>query len=541
MGMKKGQYLRYVPLIILISLIFFVINPSFFQNSLDSSTPNSFLASDAYAHLAYIDDVIENGNYNHESQFYVGFTGDEFSPREPPLMLFYVAFISNLFGIESHVAALFGLLLGIVLSISIIYVILNKFNWILAVLFLPVTLFLFTNPFVAGITWGFWKAYFMYFILVVGFLFFLTKLTKERAILLVLILSSLILASPALLMFFLLLFTFKLILEWSELKRNIITLLITGITSLIITSHYFLNYYVARTSGSSESKLLSTLGFAEGYHLYGANPYASNFGIFWYVALVGFMLALFYLIQNWKNRGSYKYKTFFLFTSFFIIFLLPLIGLTRINQFRLVWPLFIAFFIGLTGYFIIIFLTKKIVKLNKSIITLFAFAILILLMFNILEFSDNNMSITSPEYWDNLMYLHDLIIDPSLTQNSIVLSANRRMHYYDFSHFSQAQEEQVGLEEINSHYYCAIPEKSRDGLTIYTNEDEIEYCERRRDSGAEICSYDYILINKQYYDQEHYILLSNFINTQISEDFEMVNYGDQIILLKNINICEEEM
>ncbi len=116
MEQKHKEWLNYLPLIAVIIVIFYLVNPLFFQHTFYPSSPSNLLANDAYAHLAYINDVIEVGNYNHESQFYVGFSGDQVSPREPPLMLFYVAFIKNYLGIPSYAAAQFGLLLGIVLA-----------------------------------------------------------------------------------------------------------------------------------------------------------------------------------------------------------------------------------------------------------------------------------------------------------------------------------------------------------------------------------------------------------------------------------------
>ena len=547
MEQKHKEWLNYLPLIAVIIVIFYLVNPLFFQHTFYPSSPSNLLANDAYAHLAYINDVIEVGNYNHESQFYVGFSGDQVSPREPPLMLFYVAFIKNYLGIPSYAAAQFGLLLGIVLAISILYVLIKKYSLSWALGFLPATLFLFTFPFIAGITWGFWKAYFMYFILATALIFFLTELNKSRAALLVVVLSALILASPALLMFFLFLLFLKLLLEWPKLKQNFFTLLVTGLVTLTITIHYFLNYSVARTEGGTETKFLETLGIIGHYNLYAANPYASHFGWVWYIALIGFAYGIFWLVQNFKEKESYKYRLFTLSSYFFAIFLLPAVGITRIYQFRLVWPLFLALSVGLVIYLLVTLLKKK-VAVSGTLLAAGISLVLFLILFFTLSFPTTNYSITSPEQWEAYTYLHDqtpkdatlLLIDPIMSQNSVALMANRKIHYFDAERFAKMVAENKTLLNYPSWYYCAYPEKSREGFKIYSTLDLKKKCEDAREKIVPLCAFDYLFMNKQFSSQQQIPLVQEFLSSINQSNWEKIKDSQQVLLLKNNKVCVGE-
>ncbi len=550
MDNKIKEFLRgYVPLVVVLVLLLFLANPSMFQNNLYSNSPNSFHASDAYAHLAYINDVIEVGNYNHEAQFYIGFTGDKLSPREPPLMLFYVAFLTNLLGIPSYVAAVFGLLLGILLSISIVYILIKKFSPSWAIAFLPTTLFLFTFPFSALINWGFWKACFMYFILITGFILFFSEWDKKKTALFVVLLASLIMASPALLPYFLMIFLLKLILEKSCWKNNFKLMVVGGVASLIITFHYFMNYSLARTA-SGENKILDMLGYQQGYHLYSANAYASHFGIVWYLSLIGFAYGLYWIFKNWKERESYKFKLYALFSFFFIVFLLPAIGITRIYQFRLVWPLFVAVLIGLSIYLLINLIKEPLKKIKIEMLTtsLIISGVLLVGLFYSLTFSQDNHSITSEEYWQVVTYVHDntpqnstiLVIDSILSQNSVLLNLNRKLFYYESEQIKEAIKNNLQINNSPSHYYCAIPEKSRDGFKIYSTGDLVKECEQRRDQVIPPCAFDYLFINKQFASEAEMKLVQDFVEEIDQTQFQKIQEG-QVLLLKNLKVCPSEI
>jgi hypothetical protein len=544
---KKGnRWIKYAPLIVLIILIFVLINPSFFQSNFEAKSPNSLLAGDAYGGVSYIYDIDRMGNFNQESQFILGFTGGKVTLREMPLFFIYGTFLYNLLGIEPYVAIFLGLLLGMILSISIFYIIIKKQSFTWAVFFLPCTLFLFTFPFIAGITWGIWKSYFMYFILATSFLFFLTRFTKERAVIFIIIWSSLILTHPSLLIYFLALFLIKIIVEKQDLKRNISTLFISGIITLTITLHYFLNYaIVSAEPGGTKEKILGLIGAHGSYHLYAANPYTSHFGFFWYIALAGFAYSLFYLFQNIKKRETFKFKLFSLFSLFFIIFLLPVVGLTRINQFRLVWPLYVSVFVGL-----VIYLLFKIIKDKFKIKNKFAIFIIYLILLvglvNYLQFSKTNYSITNEEQWDTYMFINEntntnatlLLINPVSSQNEFQ-PINRKLRYYDLERFSKATQTDTSLTNLYSKFVCDPPKKTRDGFKIYSNEEMVKECEENREKNVPPCTFDYILINKQFQNQEQVNLVQEFISELDITNYQMIKESQQTLLLKNNKVCKE--
>lgn len=545
----ENSWWGYFPLIIIIVIIFVILNSAFFQNTFYSPMPNSLHASDAYQDLAYLNDLVEVGNYNRESQFIIGFTGDTVSPIEPPLKVFYLAFISNLLGIPTYAAALFGLLLGTILSIGIIYTILKKCSFVWAMGYLPVTLFLFTFPFIAGITWGFWKAYFMFFVLTIAFLFFLTKLTPVKLAMFVITISGIFLASPAIFIFVLLLFVIKVLLEWSELKKNLLLSAISGIIIVILIFNFLLTFLVVREQqGSLIQKILYSVGFQKGYHLYSATPYASNFGLFWYVAIFGFIYAHFYLFNNFKNRNNYKFKMSLLFVFFFIIFLLPSLGVTRVYQFRLVWPLYVSVFIGLIFYLSVTYIQKQL-KVNNLIITsgiVFLFFTGGMLFY--LEFPKSNQSLTSLEQWDAYMYLKEntskialiLVIEPAMAQNGILMVINRRVRYLDMDSFSNAARIGSNLGKVNPKFNCLIREKRHEGLKVFSNTELIRWCEAEQKKVYSICSYDYILIDKQFLDQQQVKLTQDFIESINITNFSVIKNG-QVLLLENKRVCKNEI
>lgn len=534
--------LRYAPLVIIILLGFSLVAPPFFNNSFQNPKPNSLLAGDAYGHLFYIESILRDGNYRSEPQETLMFTGQSSAtPAEPPLQFYYSAFLANLLEIPAHTAALLGLLLAVTAAFCTVYAMLAKYDYKLAVLSSPFFLFLFSYPFVAGITWGFWKAYFSYALLFISFAYFPAELKKRHTLPLALLISSVFIAHPTMGAYALFFLAIKAGLDGLRRHAHIVFLILA--ISAALSLNYLLDSSIRVEGGLSVAdKVLKLAGYDPGYDLGGATPLYSNFGFLWYLAAAGFFYSAYLIFASGAEKQR---KIFVLFSLLFLVFLLSNAGFGRVYQFRLVWPLVVSVFIGLALYAPLDRIASLKAGALPSILLFFA-SLLLLFYSGFLNPPQGDFSILSGELWSAYRYIAAdtpqtakvLIIDPALTQPMVVLHTMRYTRYLDSASFLEMARGNTPVSEKETKVMCLMNPNfggTRKGFRIIPGNVTIETA--CRDKKTKTCEFDYIVVNKMVKSNEEAGLLNGFLSEISRANYDVLENGQQALLLKNREVC----
>ncbi len=67
----------------------------------------------------------------------------------------------------------------------------------------------------------------------------------------------------------------------------------------------------------------------------------------------------------------------------------------------------------------------------------------------------------------------------------------------------------------------------------------VKECEENREKNVPPCTFDYILINKQFQNQEQVNLVQEFISELDITNYQMIKESQQTLLLKNNKVCKE--
>ncbi len=526
---------RYLPLCIVLFLGFYLLAAPFFGNTFYLQRPSNLLAGDAYWHLFILGSVIEVGNYNFEPDALEGFTGEKLAPVEPPLVFYYSAFLANLLGIPSYVALQFGLLLGISLAFSAVYILFARYDFRLATAISPFFIIALSYPFIAGITWGFWKAYLSFLLFFFSLLLFPVRFTNGSLCLYALLLAAIMLSHPAIMPYAVIVLLLKVWLTPEDRTGSGLLKAAGVLAAAAALSVMFLLNYSKREGVSGATlagKVPELLGYAPDYHLFGATPFAAHFGVVWPLSLLGFALAVYFMLKLMAEK-KYLFRILALFSFLFLVFFMPLLGFGRVYQFRLVWPVVVSVFAGLPAYVLL----RPVAKGRAwPFFAAFLVALYALLSFGGLALPEGNSSLFTDEAWSAYKFVAEktpqsskvLIVDPVLTQDALVFYTKRYTRFLDYSSFEEMARDGTPIEEKEKKMLCSLAETTR------KNEITKKACEARK---MRPCEFDYLLLNLQVRGEGDLKLMNGFLQS-LGNRYGKVAGGQQAIVLENSGVCK---
>lgn len=541
--MSKFEGAAYLPLAIVCIVGFAVLAEPFFSRTFYDESPNNFLAGDTYWHLPIVKKIVETGNYNSEPKELVGFVDEDIPPNEPPLVFYFSAFLANLLGIPAHIAIFFGLLLMLMAAFATVYILLVKYDFRLAAVAAPFFLLSFNFPFIAGINWGLWKAYFSATMFIFSLVLFPAKFRGGTLYLWVLSLTAVILAHISMLPYLLLALLARVLL--SEEDRNLRGFLkLAGIVaaSIGLSLWYVLNFITRFGVGASTSERVSSLVGGAGYNLFGATPFARHFGYVWELSVLGFLLAVYFALRL-RKANDYFFSVFSLFSLLFVVFGVGPSVFGRAYQLRLVWPIVVSIFAGFTIYALI----KSVLAVKGRAWPFFAVFLLsfpLLFAFKIISPPDWTYSLTSDEVWSAYRFVAEqtpknakvLVIDPTLTQDAIVVHTERYTRYLDSSKFDEMVRDNTGIEEKEKYIFCNIPVNILRGLKwVPTESFASQACAPKK---GKACEFDYILAVLQVKREQEIGIMNRFLSSLEKSRFDVVAGGKQAIVIKNREVCK---
>lgn len=525
----------WVFIIIIFFLGFLIINPFFFKNSINHDSPQGYLAGDAYWHTAFIKYVMEKGKYSQEPDFITGNNPEKVTTMEPPFLFYVSSIMSQITGMNYYDAPIFLLVLFLLGTMLCLGFLLKSIHPYLPIVAAPAFLLLFLFPFLAAMSWGFWKFYISALLLMVTVVVFITyKLDFKLSIFLGILFGAMLISHPTNAFYFVLLmgalFCYDAISSKKINFKNAGLMTMTGLIGLIVGFDYLMNFYAARLGGQAQ---LSSAA-QSGYTLYGANAYFSSLGIIGWISVLGILSLI--LIKDKEKK-----RTLFLLFCFYLLFFGPLIGIDRIYQLRLIWPIAIATFFGMAFillFNVIPFLKKYAVWFAIAIFVIFASSVFFVNFEKNSKIGDQTVSLIDDSYWqgitvaNNLDVNNILVIDPTMTQSSIILNINKTVRYLE-------RQDVLDNKSIleSQKIFCAIPLAQRTGFfEIKNNTEGQKYCSA---PPLNICKYDYSLIHLSIENQEEKDWLETQINTLINANFTTYWRNNTAVILKNNEVCND--
>ena len=144
--------------IVLLAVVFATLlyeGSGFIGREISHSYPYGYLASDAFWHENVANYIKKEGSYKYHPP-YMSAGYKDVVGFNPPLLYQLVASFSILTGLEAYDAFYILIILLICFSAMAVYFIIKQFNSHVAMLSLPLFVFLFTKRFVIDVTWGQW-------------------------------------------------------------------------------------------------------------------------------------------------------------------------------------------------------------------------------------------------------------------------------------------------------------------------------------------------------------------------------------------------
>ncbi len=331
---------------IFLFLVFFLLLwlglANLWDNRIKHDFPYGYMASDTFQHQTRAESIKDAGNYRQEA-FYIVKGFHDVIGYYPPLVYHIGVIFSYLAGLEVYDGAYFIIFLLACFSVLLMYYVIKHFHAIVAILALPLSVFIFTFPIYIAFTWGHWPAAAAGLFVIASIWAVQRFALNKFYILLAIFFSAVIYTHTSEAMFvFLFIFVYLLIkfifkkLEWREVKHYIFA----GILALIISLYFLLVF-------NGTWRVAQPFKFSQ-YPVWEGTPgfYFSSFGIVLQIIIViGMVLALFVMAK--RNLNAAIIAGFMLFALGFINY----VGFSfRAFQLRFFWPLYLAIFFGLVFY-----------------------------------------------------------------------------------------------------------------------------------------------------------------------------------------------
>ncbi len=372
-------------IIFLLFVSFFMISP-IFGHSLTHNAPAGFQAKDAYWHLAYEERILREGNYvSTPADMVNGNAG--LVAIQPPWLYYSVASISSVLGVapwDVNQVFLVGLML---LSMLIVYGLIRLIHVNAAIFSLPMMLFVFSFPFIAAFTWGqhLYIAGMFFLILSIALILQLSRLQHKWMVMILLGLSvgALNLVHPSELIYFLAIYgLIGLIWIWDRRWKDIGFCVGGGLIGILISIGYLLIFSQTWIADGSDPIKFNHIITSDNFGF--ASIHYTHFGYWWWIILIGVGLSLVAIVRHNKNAEMYA-----AFVGFFLIGFGTYLNQWRAYQYRFLWPMVLAFFVGVAVYQVVTFLTQTKSETVKRVVTLTTFSLLMMLMFY--HVSDGNL------------------------------------------------------------------------------------------------------------------------------------------------------
>ena len=526
--------------IVLLAVVFATLlyeGSGFIGREISHSYPYGYLASDAFWHENVANYIKKEGSYKYHPP-YMSAGYKDVVGFNPPLLYQLVASFSVLTGLEAYDAFYILIILLICFSAMAVYFVIKQFNSHVAMLSLPLFVFLFAKRFVIDVTWGQWIFISGGFFIIV-FFWGMTKLELRHSYaLLVIFIAALASAHQSEMVFaigFIIIFiALKSLSKKFDIKQSK-GIALAVIIALVLSS-YPLLIFSAGWGKFSGIRPFSVELPSEWNGGRSVVPLTDFSKIVLIVIVIGMIFAL--LIKERVNVAVLAgfYMLLIGYGNYF--------GLSnRAFQTRFFWPVYLAVFFGLALYQLVKFVPKGYRQLSSLAITL----ILLFAFLNLFYEKQASPGLMDPYHWESLSWVREntdknakvfYFYYDNYYQSALLWTSERLAFLVDRNDYID------GLQQgIIKRDYISTLTSSSDTRFIYKkglfsfgyhqDEDNLETRKQR-----DICSFDYYIFDMlpQFSSIPELTKYNALIRDKfIEKDMEELFNNQVVSILKNNN------
>jgi hypothetical protein len=394
----KARHLEYAYLLFVFGLLLWAAVANLYQHRIEHEFPHGFMASDSFWHYITTQHIYDSGSYRYWPPYTAAGHTDVVG-WQPPLLYQSIALFSHTAGLEVYDSYFFILAFIIVLSVLAFYLLIKKINTPVALLSLPLSVFLFCKFFYRGFTWGEINAYAGSVFLIVSVWALANIELRYVWVLFGLFVAATALAHPSELIFLVayisLYYAIKLITKNFTLK-DFKVVLKSAALALAVSGYYLLIFFFsfghAQSAGYTSTIFRKVIPWSKGYG--GQLP---HFGLVLILILFGLLLGI--LLLRRKYHHALMLGIFMLlisFTNFIGIHIRPF-------QTRLFWPVYLSVFMGLAIYQLMRLVSKRITTVTAMGVSF----VLLIVYVNAYYDPIENPGLMNKYHWQNVRWIQD--------------------------------------------------------------------------------------------------------------------------------------
>jgi hypothetical protein len=538
--MSKNNKIYFFSLILAFSLLFF-LSAKLLDHKIVHGYPYGYLASDAFWDLTEIEYLKDVGKYKYEPPWKCGGFKDCFGFTVP--VWYHVGSkFSIISGLDGYAMAPFLPLFFSVIVSLVIFLIICKINKKLAFFSIPLFFFLYSKNFKILYLWGYWDVILgnLFLVCAALCLFNLDKKRMEYA-LGIFIAGTFI---THLLEFFYLsgfIAIYVIYAIFNKEGQKLKKISIAYVSFFIISSYFIVNQYIGTFSLQSGGSIsFQAAGKLTEWWV----PKFMDFGFLFWIILLGIVLILLKSFNNRKKESGmvYLFFAYLVFLGFWNYLPLGLFG-SRASQARFLWPIFASLALGIV-LFQVFSIISKVFKVDKNILFLAIFLILLLLGFFYINKSVQAAgSMMNPASWNAFLWLRENTPEESeifyvygdyYSQTAYLLSGHRTPYLLVMDSITEHLKNKKITNDIRIRVGCCTDtgfsyRSSFLSLTPRMKEENYDQFMNRSD----FCDYDYYFFDKfsRYNELGYYNnVLYNFLIDNLG--FERIFENEFVIILE---------
>lgn len=529
--------------IISIILLWFGLG-NLWDHKISHEYPIGYLASDAFQHQTRAESIKDAGNYRNEA-FYIAKGFHDVIGYYTPIVYHAGDMFSILSGLEIYDGVFLFLFLFTIIGIIAMYFIIKGFNRNIAILAMPLTIFIFTTNTLIAFTWGHWPAV-LSNVFLIGTLWSLAKLNSKWGFIVFGIFTAGIMMTHTSETVFLFLFVFLFLIgkflfkkfnlkESLEIGKGIILALIISFYYLIIFRFTWMvaqpySFNVSPTwVGNPGFYLYRYFGSFEFFSAANGDHFPHLFLIF---ILIGLIISIMLFLKTQNIVSAIGIGMLILgFTNY--------IGFDwRAFQLRFFWPVYLSILFGTGLYYVLKFIIKKL----NVLVSIFISLLLLIAVTLSSNFLPPNTSMMDPYHWDMLTWLSKNTEENSkiyflygdiYPQDALLRNSKREHYLINTDDYFQA----LNNNTIKRYYKTKLPgdggvmlpyRKSLFSYGYYAKDYDLDYFYGPRD----LCAFDYYIFDKYVADRTSNGMVINQYNLAIRE--KMLNHSMQEVYANEI-------
>jgi len=410
----SSKQFEYFYLLAFITLFLYIGLSDTMGRRLNNDYPVGLLASDPFHYYNYVEGLDERGKFDY-FPYYISFNLSTMVAYQPPLFFTNAAIIGNVFDTANYNALHIMMVIFLSAGIILMYFLIRRYNKNVAILSLPLALFIALPNFNFGILWGrqptMWTEVFL-----IALFWLLPKIKDyKHGLTLAVIVSSLFLGHVPQLLFGVVFIAVFYVIDFVKNKKIPLRILVLAVLLTIIFCAMYFSVFNSTIAKASPFKTQKALPTDPGNRFVAFSQF-SYFGILIVIGVAVWLIS--------KKKMGILFAVFMLLIGFTNYFL----GKRGIEV-RFMWPVFLMALFGLGIYLCLIKLRSKMISYACSIVVIIVFLSTIYAPFG-------SSSIAPPYMWDMLQSFHEtperskvLFLYFDLFDQSAMLLASKRLTY----------------------------------------------------------------------------------------------------------------